>query len=550
MAKRKQDNNTPREDLLQDLNDAYFVDEIDEITRNLPTEEEYMPREPQAAPVDEVIPESINSMGIRMVGRKARSAQEEVFTPTYDVDETQDELLTGSLRKSARQDAEDADIPADSVSRSAPAREEKLLDEQDKAAEKRTKAINWPWKRGDKPAKGKSEHKLLRNIIAIIITVALLGSIVMMLLSRTMMSGVNLLKLPDKAVASSVGPVQGVFSGLVETVADYFRDLKLQANLEDAYTDVVRQNEELYVMAALAQEYLTRLSQYEDIEHEMQSNRQLNPLRCQVIGRDQGNYFATFTIDAGSRQGVEQYMAVTIDGALVGYTEEVYATTSTVRTIIDSDASIAGLIQSSRDQGTVRGTLGVDGTPMCRMYYLPDDHLPRPGDIVVTSGVGMSFPKGIPIGTVRESTRGMESNKQYIVVEPEVDFEHLEYVVVLRYKPAAEAVQGRETTDTYNTFVATVTARPYPTLRIGSTLKFGETPTPAPTASATPSPTPSPTPTVSPTPTATPKPTPTGPVYEYNSSLLGPTATPTPSPTPSPTPERTINPEDFVWEDD
>ena len=56
----------------------------------------------------------------------------------------------------------------------------------------------------------------------------------------------------------------------------------------------------------------------------------------------------------------------------------------------------------------------------------------------------MSFPKGIPIGTVRESTRGMESNKQYIVVEPIADFEHIEYVIVLRYKPQAEAVQGRE----------------------------------------------------------------------------------------------------------
>ena len=63
----------------------------------------------------------------------------------------------------------------------------------------------------------------------------------------------------------------------------------------------------------------------------------------------------------------------------------------------------------------MRGTLDVDGTAMCRMYYLPDDFLPRPGDTVVTSGVGMSFPKGIPIGTVRESTRGMESNKSYVV---------------------------------------------------------------------------------------------------------------------------------------
>ena len=134
------------------------------------------------------------------------------------------------------------------------------------------------------------------------------------------------------------------------------------------------------------------------------------------------------------------------DGALIGYTEKVESNLSVVRTIIDSEASIAALIKSSRDSGTVRGTLGTDGTdtPVCRMYYLSDDSLPRPGDIVITSGVGMSFPKGIPIGTVRESTRGMEANKQYIVVEPLADFSHLENVIVLRYEPFPEPIEGRE----------------------------------------------------------------------------------------------------------
>lgn len=69
-------------------------------------------------------------------------------------------------------------------------------------------------------------------------------------------------------------------------------------------------------------------------------------------------------------------MAVTMDGAMVGYTYNVTPTKSTVRTIIDSEASIAALIQSSRDQGTVRGTLGVDGTPFaacttCRRITCP-----------------------------------------------------------------------------------------------------------------------------------------------------------------------------------
>lgn len=104
---------------------------------------------------------------------------------------------------------------------------------------------------------------------------------------------------------------------------------------------------------------------------------------------------------------------------------------------------------------------------MCRMYYLPNDNLPRPGDEVVTSGVGMSFPRGIPIGTVRESTRGMEENKQFIVVEPKHDFRHIENVIVLRYKPDPLGVSvtedGKEQT-IYDSLPGTV---PVPTIMIG-----------------------------------------------------------------------------------
>lgn len=86
-------------------------------------------------------------------------------------------------------------------------------------------------------------------------------------------------------------------------------------------------------------------------------------------------------------------------------------------TIIDDQASLAALIESSRDQGAVKGTLGSTGEPLCRMYYLSADSVPRPGDRVITSGVGVSFPKGLLIGYVRESTRAIEDSKHYIVVE-------------------------------------------------------------------------------------------------------------------------------------
>lgn len=406
----------------------------------------------------------------------------------------------------------------------------------------------------DNPSKARRRRKRfprLRRFILIAVTMVLILIIASFIFSG-MYPEVEVLGQPRSLISRIVTPVQSMFAGITDLFGDYFRTLKLRNNIEEAYNNVLAENEQLVYKAMLADELQRTLSQYEDMADEIAANANMQPIVCTVIGKSDTNYFCTFTINKGSNDGIENYMAVTYSGALIGYTESVEATKSTVRTIIDSDASIAALIQSSRDQGTVRGTMGIDGTAMCRMYYLPDDNLPRPGDIVVTSGVGLSFPKGIPIGTVRESTRGMEANKQFIVIEPNADFQHIEYVIVLRYKPQAEAISGRENGKTNIELVPLEPAFPSPVVpEIASSL-FDSRTTQDPDATATPSPTPSPTPTPTATPAPTPTPTPDQPIYEYQSVQHkgDPTPSPTPTLAPTPTPYVVPDPEDMTFEED
>ena len=403
---------------------------------------------------------------------------------------------------------------------------------------------------GKKPRKA---HPVIRGFILVTVTLSLLLAVTAFIFHR-IYPKTPLLDLPENAIGSAVTPVQDFFSGVTESVFGFFRSMKLRANLEAEYNALRAENEQLVYKAMLADELQNTLSQFRDLSDEIKANQEMLPIISTVIGRSDSNYFSTMTINKGTADGVEDYMAVTISGALVGYTESTREHEATVRTIIDSDASIAALIQSSRDHGTVRGTLGIDSTPMCRMYYLPDDNLPRPGDLVVTSGVGMPFPKGIPIGVVRESTRGMESNKQYIVVEPQVDFQHLEYVIVLRYKPTALAVEGRENGRTSIDPVPLESARPSPVVpEIAASLYETQdeaspdpnaTPTPSPTPTATPTPTPSPVPTAVPTPDET--------IFEYQVVNLhgDPTPTPTPTPAPTATPYFTPDPDGMTFEED
>lgn len=398
-------------------------------------------------------------------------------------------------------------------------------------------------KSGD--SKGK---RIFRNVLIVSVVVVLMGLAGTHLLG--LITGNAMLDVPEDTVATIMTPIQNGFSIVVSWISDYLYTLKLRSRLELEYNNLRQENEQLVYQAMLAQELQQKLSVYENLFDEISLNESMNPLVATVIGRTSGNYFSVFTINKGSNDGVQEFMAVTMDGALVGYTYNVTSNSCDVRTIIDSEASIAGLISTSRDQGTVRGTLGVDGQAMCRMYYLPEDHLPRPGDLVVTSGVGMSFPKGIPIGTVRESTRGMESNKQYIVVQPSADFEHIEYVIVLRYQPAAEAVEERSSSNDSLTYTPLDTVMPIPTIQIGSDFyQLAPTPTPTPEPSIDPDATPDPNATPGPSDgdytTISPGPstTPSSNAYQYQipssqqtdnsyGFTLAPTATPTPTPPP------------------
>ena len=215
----------------------------------------------------------------------------------------------------------------------------------------------------------------------------------------------------------------------------------------------------------------------------------MNPVLARVIASETGNYFSTFTINKGKNDGVDTQMAVITSEGLVGYTYEVFDTTSKVITIIDDQASLAALIESSRDQGAVKGTLGSTGEPLCRMYYLSADSVPRPGDRVITSGVGVSFPKGLLIGYVRESTRAIEDNKHYIVVEPAADFEHIENVLVLRYY--ADVEEMPDNYDNTEIIIAPVaTARPQAVIE--EERLTNSTPVPLPDAPGKATPTPEP----------------------------------------------------------
>jgi len=146
-----------------------------------------------------------------------------------------------------------------------------------------------------------------------------------------------------------------------------------------------------------------------------------------VIGRDPSNWYRTLMINKGSRDGVEVEMGVVTPVGVVGRVIKTSATASQVLLVTDRNSAVAGMIQRTRDEGLVEGT----ENGMARIKYLSLLADLQEGDLVLTSGLTGTFPKGLQIGTLGRATKRESDLFQQAALVPSVDFSKLEEVLVI-----------------------------------------------------------------------------------------------------------------------
>jgi rod shape-determining protein MreC len=122
-----------------------------------------------------------------------------------------------------------------------------------------------------------------------------------------------------------------------------------------------------------------------------------------VIMRDPANWWRTVEIDLGSEQGVTNNLPVLTSDGLVGRISAVWPTHSQVVLIGDPNCRVSALINNpAHDIGVVNAAGLLDNT-LADLTYLSGTAVLKPGEEVITSGLGGVFPKGIPIGRILDS---------------------------------------------------------------------------------------------------------------------------------------------------
>ena len=184
-----------------------------------------------------------------------------------------------------------------------------------------------------------------------------------------------------------------------------------------------------------------KLEQYElDNLRELYSLDQKYPsyekVAANVIGKNSGNWFNTFTIDKGSNDGIEVDMNVMAGSGLVGIVTDVGPNYAKVTSIISDTSKVSGMVTTTSDNLIVSGSLQKMNEDMVIEFNnLNDkDNEVSINDPVVTSAVSYNYQQGILIGYISSIETDSNNLTKSGTITPAVDFEHIEEVLVILNK--------------------------------------------------------------------------------------------------------------------
>lgn len=217
-------------------------------------------------------------------------------------------------------------------------------------------------------------------------------------------------------VSKLSGLVEDVWDGYIQLVDTHRENIRLREDIRELNRRVQDGNE-----ALLANQRLEKLL-------DMKKSVKAPAVAATIIGEDTTSWFRTLVINRGSSSGIKEGMAVIAADGVVGQTVKVSASTARVLLLTDHASGIAATIQRSRARGVVKGKSEM----LCSLDFTTREEDVKVGDMVITSGIGGVFLKGLPIGEVTMVKRGEYGIFQTVSIRPAVNIPHLEEVLVVQ----------------------------------------------------------------------------------------------------------------------
>lgn len=206
-----------------------------------------------------------------------------------------------------------------------------------------------------------------------------------------------------------------------------------------AYNQLKENNQRLSQMVVELEEYRQEAARLESLIG-LADAYGFTSIAARVVGYSTDSYNRSITLDAGSASGIKTGMPVMGATGVIGQVVSTTPATCNVRLLTDPQSGVSVLVQSSRAEGIVRGS--VEGT-----LYLEgiDDTVElSEGDVVITSGLGGGYYRGLVVGMITKIEQRPGSLSRTIVVTPNASFSNISEALVVISMGDANAADNEE----------------------------------------------------------------------------------------------------------
>jgi rod shape-determining protein MreC len=219
------------------------------------------------------------------------------------------------------------------------------------------------------------------------------------------------LKLPPRAATQFKLAIGSLFLPLFGLSTSTANIAEAAGNAVVPRKELLKQNAEFQRENAEMRVQLQRMAEF---ERENQRLREMLVFQRQtpwkikaasVIARDPANWWRNVQIDLGKRDGLRADLPVLTADGLVGRISEVSETRARVVLVGDANCRVAASVydpqaRATIDNGVITAGSSVLDESMVELGFLAKASQVKPGQLVMTSGLGGIFPRGIRIGEV------------------------------------------------------------------------------------------------------------------------------------------------------
>ncbi|MBE7102313.1 rod shape-determining protein MreC [Bacillus cereus] len=266
--------------------------------------------------------------------------------------------------------------------------------------------------------------RLIVLLVSIILLVALIG---ISLKER------NSLSWPEQFIKDTVGVVERVFQKPANYVAGFFE------NVEDVKR-TYEENKKLKAKLDTTAELSVVVKNLEDENKKLReltgkekSRGDYTEVQASVVSRNPDKWYDLVGIDKGAQQGIKKDMAVVTPKGLVGRVKSVSQFTSSVELLSSMSRTnrVSAIVQG---QENIFGLIeGYDKEKQLLLFTkISSDAEVKKDQIVVTSGLGDIFPKGLAIGKIVDVQPDPYGLTKTAYVKPSADLNDVEHIIVAK----------------------------------------------------------------------------------------------------------------------